>query len=170
MYSFSSNSWMRPVGWGGVVSGMGMGLAGLLPFIRCQLSVVVNFSFSCNTIQYNTIHWESDRSRLLGAFISHISPWSQPFRGIFSRLLSTIQSEEIHDHTLHVESQTRSLWTGSRFFLGKKIAKGKAFPSPQFPARPKACSQATDARRFELLPTIAVGNNGGSLRGRFIWW
>ena len=29
---------------------MGMGLAGLpLPFIRCQLSVVVNFSFSYNT-------------------------------------------------------------------------------------------------------------------------
>ena len=28
---------------------MGMGLAGLLlPFIRCQLSVVVNFSFSHN--------------------------------------------------------------------------------------------------------------------------
>ena len=30
---------------------MGMGLAGLLlPFISCQLSVVVNFSFSCNTL------------------------------------------------------------------------------------------------------------------------
>ena len=30
---------------------MGMGLEGLLvPFIRCQLSVVVNFSFSYNTI------------------------------------------------------------------------------------------------------------------------
>ena len=30
---------------------MGMGLAGLLlPFIRCQLSVVVNFLFSNNTL------------------------------------------------------------------------------------------------------------------------
>ena len=30
---------------------MGMGLAGLLlPFIRCQLSVLVNFSFSYNTL------------------------------------------------------------------------------------------------------------------------
>ena len=38
---------MRPVGWGGV---RGMGLGGLLlPFIHCQLSVVVNFSFSYNT-------------------------------------------------------------------------------------------------------------------------
>ena len=37
--------------WVGVVSGMGMGLAGLfLPFIRCQLSVVVNLSFSYNTL------------------------------------------------------------------------------------------------------------------------
>ena len=35
----------------GVVSGKGKGLAGLpLPFIRCQLSVVVNFSFSYNTL------------------------------------------------------------------------------------------------------------------------
>ena len=38
---------MRPVGWGGV---RGMGLEGLLlPFIHCQLSVIVNFSFSYNT-------------------------------------------------------------------------------------------------------------------------
>ena len=40
-----------------------------------------------------------------------------------------------------------SLWTGSMF--GEKIARkgkgagGGAFPSPQFPARPKACSQAS---------------------------
>ena len=40
---------MRPVGWGGVRHG-NADLAGLLlPFICCQLSVVVNFSFSYNT-------------------------------------------------------------------------------------------------------------------------
>ena len=37
--------------WVGMVSGMQMGLAELLlPFIRCQLSVVVNLSFSYNTL------------------------------------------------------------------------------------------------------------------------
>ena len=40
---------MRPVGWGGVRDGKG--IAGLfLPFIRCPLSVVVNFSFSYNIL------------------------------------------------------------------------------------------------------------------------
>ena len=49
-YSLSSNSLMRPVGWGGVRDG-NAGLGGLLlPFIRCLLSVLVNFSFSYNTL------------------------------------------------------------------------------------------------------------------------
>ena len=59
------------------------------------------------------------RSRLLGASISHISPWSQPFEKLFieialveyfSCLLSNIQSEQSYDHTSHVESQTRNVW------------------------------------------------------------
>ena len=57
--------------------------------------------------------------------------------------------------------QTISLWTGSLF--GEKIAReGKeggggerglfTFPSPQFPARPKACSQASRQSARAPLP------------------
>ena len=50
--SLSSNSLMRPVGWGGFWDGMPDQRAGLhLPFIPCLLSVfMVNFSFSYNTL------------------------------------------------------------------------------------------------------------------------
>ena len=47
IYSLSSDSLMRSVGWG-VVSGMRMPVF-LLLFIRCQRSVLVKFSFSYNT-------------------------------------------------------------------------------------------------------------------------
>ena len=67
-------------------------------------------------MQYMT---STDTSRLLGASISHISPWSQPFRQkifieiafaeYFSRLLSNVQSEQSYDHTSHAESQKRDL-------------------------------------------------------------
>ena len=50
IYSLSSNSLMRPVGWGGVRDG-NSGLGGLLlPLIGCLLSVLVNFLFSYNTL------------------------------------------------------------------------------------------------------------------------
>ena len=40
---------MSPLEWGGVRRGNGLAEL-LLPFIRCQLSVVVNFSFSYITL------------------------------------------------------------------------------------------------------------------------
>ena len=70
---------------------------------------------------YNKIVFKQyvDRSRLLGASISHISPWRQPFptknyfqkqlSRNFSRLLSNIQSEQSYDHTSHAKSQKRDL-------------------------------------------------------------
>ena len=46
---------MRPVGWGGFRDG-NAGLAGLhLPFIPCLLSVLVNFSFSYNTLFLSSV-------------------------------------------------------------------------------------------------------------------
>ena len=50
IYSLRSNSLMRRVGWGSVRV-ENAGLAGLLlPFLRCQPSVLVNFSFSYDTL------------------------------------------------------------------------------------------------------------------------
>ena len=41
---------------------MGMGLEGLLvPLIRCQLSVVVNFSFSYNTLFLSSLGFMADQ-------------------------------------------------------------------------------------------------------------
>ena len=55
IYSLSSNSLMRPLGWGGVRDG-NAGLAGIpVTFFFSQLSVLVTFSFSYNTLFLSTV-------------------------------------------------------------------------------------------------------------------
>ena len=90
IYNTSSNSLMRPVGLGGVRDG-NAGLAGLLlPFIRCQLSVLVNFSFSYNTVFLSSVGYT--RHQILTHFGNHTlvrlvfnrvkrqNLWTDPFR------------------------------------------------------------------------------------------
>ena len=60
---------MRPVGWGGVRQG-NAGLAGLLlSFIRCQLSVVVSFSFSYNTSFLSSLGFMAAQYTLSGVHV-----------------------------------------------------------------------------------------------------
>ena len=64
---------MRPVGWGGVRDG-NAGLAGLiLPFIRCQLSVLLNSSFSYNTLFLSSLGFMAAQHTPSGVYFAKIT-------------------------------------------------------------------------------------------------
>ena len=66
IYLQSQPSLMRPVGWGGVRDLNGFSRL-LLPFIRCQLSVPVNFSFSYNTLFLSSLGFMAAQYTTSGA-------------------------------------------------------------------------------------------------------